>query len=433
MVRAILPATAYRVAPLLPAPTSGYPRHVAIQVSRAERKLILALLCVASFAVVFNNLVMAPLLPDISEDIGVRVAVAGLLVTGYAVMGGVAAIFSGPIIDRLGRKPVVVTGMSILTVATALSAVAPGFTSLMASRALAGLGVACLTPAVFAAVGDYFEYEERARAMSWVIAANSSASIFGVPVGAFVSGILSWLLTFAVLAVICLVFVGLLFSKLPKDAPRHGVAADGMRSVAAVLRDVQTSMALFSNYLSTCYWFVFVTYMGAYFHDEFGLAKWALGGLTMVTGFGVVIGSNLGGRFADRIGKRPVILWSSAVCAVFIALETTASPWLVAAAVFLLLFSTAGGARFASAQAVVSEMSPERRGTVMALNASGQHFGIVTGSAVGWLVLTVSDYGWLGPAASLLAFLSLVSYARFVDERRLAGAHVEPQAVATPV
>ena len=387
---------------------------------RAERKLILALLCVASFAVVFNNLVMAPLLPDISDDIGVRVAVGGLLVTGYAVVGGIAAIFSGPIIDRLGRKPVVVTGMTILTIATALSAVAPNFLLLLGSRALAGLGVACLTPAVFAAVGDYFDYEERGRAMSWVIAANSSASIFGVPVGAFISGVLSWRLTFGLLAGVSVVFVVLLWTKLPKDEPRSGSENAGMNAVGAVLRDLQTTMALFSNYLSTCYWFVFVTYMGAYFYDEFGLAKWALGGLTMVTGFGVVIGSNMGGRFADRMGKRPVILWSSGFCAVFIFLITTASPWLVAAAVFLFLFSTVGGARFASAQAVVSEMAPNRRGTVMALNASGQQFGIVTGSALGGLVLTRFGYTGLGPAAAVLAVLSLVSYARFVDERRFA-------------
>ena len=49
-------------------------------IPRSQRTLILALLCVASFAVVFNNLIITPILPDISEDLGVRVAVAGLLV-----------------------------------------------------------------------------------------------------------------------------------------------------------------------------------------------------------------------------------------------------------------------------------------------------------------------------------------------------------------
>jgi predicted MFS family arabinose efflux permease len=149
------------------------------------------------------------------------------------------------------------------------------------------------------------------------------------------------------------------------------------------------------------------------------MAKWALGGLTMIMGFGVLLGGNVGGRLSDRAGKRPVLLVTSATCALFIALETTLAVSLVLGAIVLFLFATSGGARFASAQAIVSEMSPGRRGTVMALNASGQQFGIVTGSALGGLVLSRFDYTGLGPTAALLALASLVTYALFVDETRL--------------
>jgi predicted MFS family arabinose efflux permease len=97
---------------------------------------------------------------------------------------------------------------------------------------------------------------------------------------------------------------------------------------------------------------------------------------------------------------------------------TTLAPWLPVAGAYLLLFAAAGGARFASAQAVMTEMAPERRGTVMALNAGGQQFGIVTGSAIGGLILGWTDYTGLGPAAAVVALVSLVTYAFFVDERR---------------
>ncbi|WP_322797464.1 MFS transporter [Tepidiforma sp.] len=400
-----------------------------LTISRSQRTLVLALLCVASFAVVFNNLIITPILPEISEDFGVRVAVAGLLVTAYAIAGGVAAVFSGPFIDRLGRKPVVVAGMATLTVATALSALAPGFWALLGARALAGLGVACLTPAVFAAVGDYFSYEERGRAMSWVISANTSASIFGVPAGAVLSGVFSWRWTFVALAVVLVVFTWLLLTRLPKDAPRKlGEGGTGLAAIPRVLRDVPTTAALFSNYLSTSYWFVFATYMGAYFHDEFGLAKWALGGLTMTMGLGVLLGSNAGGRLADRVGKRPVILWTSLLCAVFIGLTTTAAVAMAASLGFLFLFAVAGGARFASSQAIMTEMSPGDRGTVMALNAAGQQFGIVTGSLVGGMALEAGGYGALGPTAAALALVSMAMYGRFVSERgaRAGGLAEEP-------
>lgn len=385
-----------------------------------KRTLVLGLLCVASFASVFNNLIIAPILPEISDDLGVRVAIGGLLVTAYAVVGGIAAFFSGPIIDRIGRKPVVVTGMSILTVATALSSIAPTFELLMAARALAGLGVACLTPAVFSAVGDYFSYQERGRAMSWVISANTSASIFGVPAGAVISDLLSWRLTFVLLGVLCTVFSALLFFKLPADPPKASAhTGNALAAIPRVIRDVPTVMTIISSYLATSSWFVLTTYLAAYFHDEFGLASWALGGLTMVMGLGILIGSNFGGRISDSAGKRPVILISSAICAVFILLATTAAPHITVAFAFLLIFATANGARFASSQAIMTEMSPANRGTVMSLNASGQQFGIVTGSALGGLVLDAWGYTALGPTAAILATLSLVSYWLFVDERKL--------------
>lgn len=384
---------------------------------------MLALLCVASFAVVFNNLIITPILPDISDDLHVRVAVAGLLVTAYAVVGGVAAVFSGPFIDILGRKPIVVAGMATLTLATFASAIAPNFGSLAVARSVAGLGVACLTPAVFAAVGDLFSYEERGKAMSWVISANTSASIFGVPAGALLSGLVSWRWTFGVLGVVLVVFTWLILAKLPRDSrdekpDRRTAVRASAGGIKSVLSDLPTMMALFSNYLSTAYWFIFTIYMGAYFRDEFGLAKWALGAMTMVMGLGVLFGSNVGGRLSDRMGKRPIIVWCSGICAVFIALVTTASPVMAVAFVFLFTFATFSGARFASAQAVTTEMRPEMRGTVMALNASGQQWGIVTGSLIGGFVVDRWGYTGLGPASGAVALLSMATYAMFVDERR---------------
>ncbi len=403
-------------------------------VHRQQRTLILALLCVASFAVVFNNLIITPILPDISDDLGVRVAVVGLLVTAYAVVGGGAAIFSGPFIDLLGRKPIVVSGMATLTVATFASAVAPNFATLAIARSLAGLGVACLTPAVFAAVGDLFAYEERGKAMSWVISANTSASIFGVPAGALLSGLVSWRWTFGVLGLLLVVFTWLIVTKLPGDSPREqanrGAAVrDSASGIRSVVSDLSTMMAIFSNYLSTTYWFIFTIYMGAYFRDEFGLAKWALGAMTMIMGLGVLFGSNFGGRLSDRMGKRPIIVWCSGICAIFISLVTVASPVMSVAFAFLFLFSLFSGARFASAQAVTTEMKPEMRGTVMALNASGQQWGIVTGSLIGGFVVDTWGYTGLGPASGVVALVSLVTYALFVDERRFE----RPAAPALPL
>jgi predicted MFS family arabinose efflux permease len=70
----------------------------------------------------------------------------------------------------------------------------------------------------------------------------------------------------------------------------------------------------------------------------------------------------------------------------------------------------------------MTEMSPEYRGTVMALNAAGQQFGIVTGSLVGGLALEAGGYTALGPTAAALALVSMAMYGLFVQEQgRAAG------------
>ena len=381
-----------------------------------SRTLILGLLCMASFSVVFNNLIITPILPSIASDLDVRITIAGLLVTGYAIASGAAGIFSGPLIDKLGRKPIVVWGMTLLAVATALSALAPGYYWLMASRILAGLGVACLTPAVFAAVGDYFAYNQRGRAMSWVVTANTSASIFGVPAGAFIAGVASWRLTFCLLAMLSFVFAWLLFRNLPSHARSEEQTTTLLHTLWQVVSSVPTLMAILAGFLGTTYWFLIMTYIGAYFFQVYGVAAWALGAVTLVMGTGVLIGSNLGGRIGDRIGNKPVIMVAAGSGGAIMALETTVIDILPLAAALLFLYAVGGGARFACHQTLMTEMLPRFRGTVMALNASGQQFGIVAGSALGAFVLAQWGYTGLGPATGAIAVLAVLNYALFVDE-----------------
>ncbi len=385
---------------------------------RAEpsRTLILGLLCMASFSVVFNNLIITPILPSIASDLDVRITVAGLLVTGYAVASGAAGVFSGPLIDKIGRKPVVVWGMTLLAVATAFSALAPGYYWLMASRILAGLGVACLTPAVFAAVGDYFAYSERGRAMSWVVTANTGASILGVPAGALIAGLVSWRLTFVLLALLSFTFAWLLFRNLPSRTNGPQQTTTIFNALWQVASSFPTTMTIVAGFLGTTYWFLVMTYIGAYFYQVYDVSTWALGGVTLVMGVGVLIGSNLGGRIGDRIGHKPVIMFAAGSGGLIIALETTVVDYLPVAAGMLFLYAVGGGARFACHQTIMTEMLPRFRGTVMALNASGQQFGIVAGSACGALVLAQWGYTALGPATGAITVLAVLGYALFVDE-----------------
>lgn len=267
--------------------------------------LILLLLAFCSFTVVFNNLIISPVLKAIATDLDVRVSVAGLLITVYAATAGLLAIVAGPLIERFGRRRMLVLGLGIVTTGTFLSALAPTFATLMACCALIGVGVAALQPAVFSAIGGYFPYQEWGRAMAWIISANMVSTVVGIPVGALLAEAFSWRITFVFLGGLALFACVLIARQFPRVEVRASRALSYRADYAAVLRHGPTVALLGAMAFGSTSLFAFTSYMGAFFQDRFDLTTGQVGPLSAVFGIGVLVGSNLGGRLNDRVGKRP--------------------------------------------------------------------------------------------------------------------------------
>ena len=146
----------------------------------------------------------------------------------------------------------------------------------------------------------------------------------------------------------------------------------------------------------------------------------------------MMLGSNVGGRLGDRLGKRPVVLWGSAISTVFVVVMTTAAqPWMWAALACLFVFAVPNGARTASAQAMLTELSPNNRGMVMALSSAGSNFAQLGGALVGALVVDFMGYPWLGPVAGLVSLVSVILFWLYVPETGHRPVAAEPT-VATP-
>jgi multidrug resistance protein len=382
----------------------------------AGRGFLLGVLGFLSFASVYSNVVVAPVLVEVGNEFGVSTGTAGLLVAGYGVPGIVVALVAGPFSDQRGRKPFLLWGTVIMSVLTIAGAFASSFLLLFATRVLAGIGASLIFPNVNATVGDAFPYRERGRAMSTIIGTNQLATIVGVPVAGIVAELASWRASVVLVGVLGLVAAVAIWALLPRGAA-HASRANSRQLYAQIVNDTSARGAIASSLLGAMFWFTWATYLVAFFQTEFGLSTGVASTVALTSGLGVLVGSQIGGRLGDRIGQKAVVGWSIAIAGVFLVAETNLIAGVALAALFNFLLSAAAGARFAANTALLSEQAPGARGTMMAVNSSIVSLGIVVGPIIGGALIDAVGFRGLGifPVAAALGSGLIVWL--FVTER----------------
>jgi predicted MFS family arabinose efflux permease len=357
---------------------------------------------------------------EIAREMSVSVGTAGLLVTAYGIPGIVVGVLAGPLSDRYGRKAFLVGGGAVMSLLTLLGAAAPGFAHLLLTRVGAGIGAAVLFPNITAAVADGFPYQQRGRAMSLVIAMNSLAPIVGVPLAGLIAGLASWRISFVLVAAIGVVAVAIVLrSRLA--GPSAGGPEVGIRELfSSLFADVSVRGAVASSMLGSIFWFAWVTYSVAFFVERFGLPTAIASVVVLVTGVGIVAGSQVGGRLGDATGHKAIVGWSIVPASVLLVVETALVRELWLAVVVLLLMAVLAGARFATNMAMISELAPGARGTLLAVNSSIVSVGIVVGTAVGGILIDSFGYEVFGLMSGGAGLVSALIVWRTVTERTAA-------------
>lgn len=368
-------------------------------------------LALCSFFVGLDSLVTVPLLPWIAQDAGITFDRASLLVAAYALAYALAAPLFGAWSDTRGRRRTILAGLAVLAAGTALTGTAQGFVALVLFRALTGIGAAMVEPAVFAVVGDRFPYAQRGRIMGIVIGAMIAATLFGVPAGGFLAEYGGWRLTFWLIAAAIAVTLVLAVAGIPEDAPagsdRRPRLSASLRHLGAALAVPSIQLALLATFL----WYGGLQGMfaniGVFYHLHYGLTVGDNGMVIMIAGLGSVLGSLFGGELADRLGKGLVLGCSALVTASALLALSRVTDSLWSAIALHVLWATAFGAGQAALTVLVSQLNPDARGSVLALNSAAMFAGMAAATAASSVLLAGGSFATLGVLCALATLLVL--------------------------
>ena len=166
---------------------------VARETTDRSRWFALAVIVAAQFMVVLDVAIVNVALPSIKTDLNFSQESLQWVVTAYSIIFGGVLLLGGRLADLIGRRRLFVAGLALFTVSSLLDGLAWSEGSLIAFRALQGLGAAMLSPAALSILTTTFrEGRDRNLALGIWGAASGSGGAAGVLLGGALTSTLSW-------------------------------------------------------------------------------------------------------------------------------------------------------------------------------------------------------------------------------------------------
>ncbi len=397
-----------------------------------------AIVSVALFMVVLDNLVVTTALPSIRADLGATIQSLEWTVNAYTLSYAVLLLTGAALGDRFGRRRMFVIGLALFTAASAAAALAPTTAALIAARGIQGVGAAIVTPLTLTLLAEVFPAEKRGLA----IGAWSGISGLGVALGPLVGGAvvdgISWHWIFWInvpvgIAVIPFAATKLAESRGPArqlDLPGVALASAGLLGIVygivrgselgwtstPVLGSLLAGAALVAAFLAweartehpmlplrffrsrgfasvnlvslSMYFGVFgsIFLLAQFFQVAQGYSPLEAGLRTLPWTIMPIFIAPIAGMLSDRIGSRPLMAtglalqagaigWLASVSSPTVPYSELVIPFIMAGTGMSLVFAPA-------ANAVLSSVRPEEAGQASGATNAIRELGGVLGVAV---------------------------------------------------
>ena len=399
---------------------------------RRERWLLLTLAGV-QFTHILDFMIMMPLGPQFTRIFGIGNAQFGLLVSAYTLSAGLSGLLASMVMDRFGRKRLLLWLYGLFGLATLACGLAPTYAWLMAARIAAGVFGGVLSALSQTVVADVVPFERRGVAMGVVMTSFSVSTVAGVPLGLFLAAHWSWHMPFFAIALVVALLWLLIWQAFPAlDAHvHHHQGRSAWTGMAQVLGDANHRRAFALTGTMMLAGFLVIPYITIYLQSNGGMQAAQVPWIYLCGGVATLLTGRWIGRWADRLGKARLFRWMALLLPLPL-MASTLSEGLPLWAVLLIstsLFTVMSGRMIPGMALISAAAQPRWRGTFLSLNAAVQSAAMGLAALVGGLIIGRDAQGhlthyWM--AGLLGSLLSLATW-WLVSQVRVHGGATSPR------
>ncbi|MEM9392212.1 MAG: multidrug effflux MFS transporter [Pseudomonadota bacterium] len=387
-------------------------------VKRLSTSEFIALIAMLFATIAFSIDAMLPAMPEIAEtltpDDPNR---AALIITSFVFGMGVGTLFTGPLSDAYGRRPIILWGALLYCAGAALAWAAQSLELALLGRAVQGLGSSGPRTAAVAIVRDLYSGRQMARIMSFVFIVFSIVPALAPTLGAGIIALSGWRGIFAAFILFSFISAGWLWLRQPETLPPSArrpftlnLLWQGLQEVLSnrvvyltIAAQTLAMACLFSVLSSTQQIFDQTFGQGAVFHLWFALIAFFAAASSAVNAQVVV-------RFGMRKVVRGALAMQIAMASAFFIstqLPLSAGPYLAAyvvwtMSIFFMLGLTLGN---------LNAIALEPMGHIAGLTASVVGSVSTVGSVIFAIPLAMQFNGTPTPIAAGIVLLTLTAYA----------------------
>lgn len=384
-----------------------------------KKSWIIYILFGTSFLVGMAQFVFGGILDKVALSVGVSIATAGQLTTAYSLANAFGTPAFIMATTKMDRRRQLLTGLTILFLGMVLTFAFPGFTPLMLSRILLGVGSGIYNVSAFTIVAELAPPGRKARSLANLAMGTSVALVFGVPLGRVVANAYDWRVIFWGTGLFSLLAIFAVARSLPPMKSEDAALIPLSRQLS-LLKKPKIAVSLGVSFFMFISYSIVSTYITPFLTSTLSMPE---GGIsTVLFGLGVasLVGAKLGGFLADHVGVARTLaggMTAQALALVLISLFS-GSPFLT----ILLLMVWSVGAWTCGPMLGLNLVSiaPEASGILLSLNGTFIMLGFAAGAAIGGIALgslSILAITWIGAATVAFAVVTFVLIYSYIHSR----------------